>query len=126
MIRVPEGGRIEVRAPDGSANPYLAFTALLSAGLDGVARQVDPGDPNGDNLFALGLDEIAARGISALPPTLLHACDDLVADDVLRAGFGTGRDGDYVDYFAAVKRTEFRTITDRVTEAEIDAYLTLV
>ena len=56
MIRVPEGGRIEVRAPDGSANPYLAFTALLSAGLDGVARQADPGDPNGDNLFALGVD----------------------------------------------------------------------
>ena len=45
---------------------------------------------------------------------------------MLRAGFGTGRDGDYVDYFASVKRTEFRTITDRVTAAELDAYLTLV
>ncbi len=126
MIRVPEGGRIEVRAPDGSANPYLAFTALLGAGLDGVAREADPGEPNGDNLFALGLDEIAARGITALPPTLLHACDELVADDVLRAEFGTGRDGDYVDYFAAVKRAEFRAITDQVTAAEVDAYLTLV
>ena len=93
---------------------------------DGVARQADPGDATGDNLIALRLHESAGRGISALPPTLLHACDDLVADDVLRSGFGTGRDGDYVDYFASVKRTEFRTITDRVTAAELDAYLTLV
>ena len=104
----------------------LVAVALLGAGLDGVAREADPGEPNGDNLFALGLDEIAARGITALPPTLLHACDELVADDVLRAEFGTGRDGDYVDYFAAVKRAEFRAITDQVSAAEVDAYLTLV
>ena len=44
-----------------------------------MARQADPGDPNGDNLFALGLDEIAARGISALPPTLLHLSSYLKA-----------------------------------------------
>ncbi|GIT00911.1 MAG: hypothetical protein CM1200mP26_26230 [Acidimicrobiales bacterium] len=126
MIRVPEGGRIEVRVPDGSANPYLAFTALLSAGLDGIAHQRDPGEPNTDNLFTLPLEEIAARGIAALPPTLLHAMDALVADDVLRAGFGSGRDGDYVDYFAEVKRAEFRAVNDQVGPAEIDRYLTLM
>lgn len=43
----------------------------------------------------------------------------------LRDGFGTGRDGDYVDYFAEVKQAEFRAITDRVSVAEIDRYLTL-
>ncbi|HCV34156.1 MAG TPA: type III glutamate--ammonia ligase [Acidimicrobiaceae bacterium] len=126
MIRVPEGGRIECRIPDGSANPYLAFTALLSAGLDGVACASDPGDPNVDNLYTLPLAEIRSRGIEALPPTLLHACDGLVADDVLRDGFGSGRDGDYVDYFADVKRAEFRSITDRVSPAEVDAYLSLM
>jgi glutamine synthetase len=126
MIRIPEGGRLEVRVPDGSANPYLALAALLAAGLDGIANQRDPGDPNTDNLFTLSLDEIAARGITALPPTLLHAVDALVADDVLRDAMGAGRDGDYVDYFAEVKRAEFRAVTDRISPAEIDRYLTLM
>ena len=125
MVRVPEGGRFELRVPDGAANPYLSFAALLGAGLDGVSRGLDPGDPNTDNLYTLPLDELAARGIEALPPTLLHAADKLVSDDVLRAALGTGRDGDYVDYFARTKRHEFRTITDQVTSAELDTYLSL-
>ena len=90
MIRVPDGGRIEVRVPDGSANPYLALAAMLAAGLDGIRKAVDPGEPNVDNLFTLSLDEIDARGINALPPTLLHAMDALEADDVLRSAMGTG------------------------------------
>ena len=126
MIRVPEGGRFEVRIPDGSANPYLALAAMLGSGLDGIANGVDPGDPNTDNLFTLPLEEIRRRGITALPPTLLHAMDALVADDTLRATLGTGRDGDYVDYFAEVKRAEFRAINDQVSPAEIEAYLTLM
>ena len=125
MVRVPEGGRFELRVPDGAANPYLSFAALLGAGLDGVSRGLDPGDPNTDNLYTLPLDELAARGIEALPPTLLHAADKLVSDDVLRTALGTGRDGDYVDYFARTKRHEFRTITDQVTSAELDTYLSL-
>lgn len=126
MIRVPDGNRLEVRIPDGSANPYLALAALLIAALDGVDRGLDPGDPNTDNLYALAPETLAERGITALPPTLLHAMDDLVSDDVLRAGLGRGRDGDYVDYFAQIKRAEFRRITDQVSPAEIDAYLSLV
>ncbi len=62
----------------------------------------------------------------ALTATSLHAMDALVADDTLRSAMGSGRDGDYVDYFAAVKRAEFRAITEQVTAAEVDAYLTLV
>jgi glutamine synthetase len=126
MIRIPEGGRLEVRVPDGAANPYLAFAALLGSGLDGIARDVDPGEPNVDNLFALSLDEIQQRGITALPPTLLHAMDALVADDTLRSTLGAGRDGDYVDYFAEVKRAEFRAINDQISSVELDTYLTLM
>jgi glutamine synthetase len=126
MIRIPEGGRLEVRVPDGAANPYLALAALLGSGLDGIARDVDPGEPNVDNLFALSLDEIQQRGITALPPTLLHAMDALVADDTLRSTLGAGRDGDYVDYFAEVKRAEFRAINDQISSVELDTYLTLM
>ena len=126
MIRVPEGGRFELRGADGAANPYLSLAALLSAGLDGVTRALDPGEPNVENLYTLSLEDVAARSIVTLPPTLLHAVDYLQADDVLRTGLGTGRDGDYVDYFAQTKRDEFRTVTDQVTAAELEAYLSLV
>ena len=45
MLRIPDAGRIEDRTVDGSCNPYLAATAILAAGLDGIERELDPGDP---------------------------------------------------------------------------------
>jgi glutamine synthetase len=125
MMRVPEGGRVELRAMDGSANPYLAFAAVLAAGLDGIDRQVDPGRPNADNLHAVDPVEAAARGINAMPPTLLHAAEALVEDGVLRAAFGHTGTEDYVDYFAGVKSDEFRAWHAQVTDWEVDRYLTL-
>ncbi|MYE67596.1 MAG: type III glutamate--ammonia ligase [Acidimicrobiia bacterium] len=125
MIRVPEPGRIEVRAVDGAANPYLAFSALLGCGLAGIDAGADPGEPNGDNLYTLRVAEIAARGIEAMPPTLLHAVENLEADDVLRAALGAVPGGDYVDYFAEVKRQEFRSWHEQVTQSEVDTYLDL-
>ena len=125
MLRIPEGGRIENRGVDGSANPYLAFTVLLAAGLDGVDRGLDPGEPNVDNLFTLPAAEVTARGITAMPPTLLHAADNLVQDDVLRAALGQVRDGDYIDYFADVKRKEFMEYHSAVSDFEVQRYLTL-
>ncbi len=53
MLRVPEPGRVEDRCIDGSANPYLAMSALIAAGLDGIGRELDPGDPCELNLLAL-------------------------------------------------------------------------
>lgn len=97
MLRVPESGRVENRACDGSANPYLALAVQLAAGLDGIDRGLDPGEPNRDNLHLLRPDEVAACGIRALPPTLLHAAEALVADDVLRTALGKTPDGDYID-----------------------------
>ena len=125
MIRVPEPGRIEVRALDGSANPYLAFTGLLGCGLAGIDAGADPGEPNLDNLYTLSLAEVAERGIVAMPPTLLHAAENLAGDDVLRATFGATPGGDYVDYFAEVKREEFRRWHEQVTQFEVDTYLEL-
>ncbi len=125
MIRVPEGGRIEVRAMDGAANPYLSFAAQLGCGLAGIAAGLDPGDPNTDNLYEMPEAELAARGIKAMPPTLLHAMENLVTDDVLRTCMGTTPHGDYIDYFAEVKRREFHQWHDIVSQAEVDQYLTL-
>jgi glutamine synthetase len=125
MIRVPDAGRIEVRAVDGLANPYLALTALLAAGLDGVDRGLDPGEPNRENLFDLAVGEVTGRGIRQLPPTLAHAADELAADGVLREAFGKVPGGEYVDYYASVKRAEFAEYHAEVSPWEIRRYLTL-
>jgi len=121
MIRVPESDRLEVRLGDGAANPYLMFAAMLACGLDGIDNSLDPGQPNTDNLFALSAEEIAERGITALPPTLLHAADNLTGNEVLGKGLGST----YRDYFAQVKRDEFLTHHREVTPSEVDQYLTL-
>ena len=60
-----------------------------------------------------------------LPPTLLHAMDELVADDVLREALGKTPDGDYIDYYAKVKREEFHAWHSVVSDWEVERYLTL-
>ncbi len=52
MIRIPEPDRIELRLGDGAANPYLMFATYLACGLDGIDNDIDPGEPNTDNLHA--------------------------------------------------------------------------
>ncbi len=126
MIRIPEPDRIELRLVDGSANPYLALAAVLACGLDGIDNEMDPGDPNRDNLFTMSADEVAERGIVSLPPTLLHAADNLAGSEVLAAGLGDTPDGSpYRDYFVDVKRTEFMAHHHEVTAGEVDQYLSL-
>jgi glutamine synthetase len=125
MLRVPDAGRVENRGCDGSANPYLAMAAQLAAGLDGIDRELDPGEPNRDNLHALPPREVAGRGIQSLPPTLLHAAERLVTDDVLRDALGKTPDGDYIDYYAHTKREEFHAWHSVVSDWEVDRYLTL-
>ncbi len=125
MIRVPEPDRIEVRLADGAANPYLLFSAMLACGLDGIDNQLDPGEPNRANLYTLDPEEIAARGIEILPPTLLHAADCLTSDEVLGTALGMTPTGPYRDYFADIKRSEFMAHHHEVTPSEVDRYLTL-
>ncbi|MBC3193384.1 type III glutamate--ammonia ligase [Pseudonocardia sp. C8] len=124
MLRIPEGGRIEHRGVDGSANPYLASAALLAAGLDGVDRELDPGPPVDDNLFTLDTDQVRERGIQHLPKTLDRAVEELVQDDVLRTALGKIPGGDFIDYFAAVKQQEFDDYHAAVSDWELQRYLT--
>ncbi|HEX3541389.1 MAG TPA: type III glutamate--ammonia ligase [Acidimicrobiales bacterium] len=126
MLRVPEPGRVENRCVDGSANPYLAFTVLAAAGLDGIDRGLDPGEPNTADLFAASPEAIAARGIVTMPPTLLHAVDALVEDGVLREALGKTPHEEYIDYFAQTKTKEFMDFHSSVTPWEIERYLTLM
>ena len=84
-IRIPynsgeKAKRMEFRFPDSSSNPYLAFSALLMAGLDGITQKCDPGKPMEVNLFELTLDEIREKGIKQLPHTLRHAVEEMLVD----------------------------------------------
>jgi glutamine synthetase len=126
MLRVPDAGRVEHRGVDGSANPYLASAVLLAAGLDGIDRGMDPGEQVTDDMFALGVEEVARRGIVHLPKTLDRALEELVADHVLRNALGRVPGGDFIDYYAGVKQTEFDAYHATVSEWEIDRYLTLM
>jgi glutamine synthetase len=124
MLRIPAAGRIEDRTIDGSCNPYLAATAILAAGLDGIENGLDAGDANSDNLYDIGYDELTGRGLRTLPMNLLEATNELERDDVLREALGRGRNEDYVDYFIRVKRDEWNRYHEQVTPWEINEYLT--
>jgi glutamine synthetase len=124
MYRIPGAGRIEDRSVDGSCNPYLAATVILAAGIDGIEREIDPGEPNSENLYAVPWNELRARGLDALPANLLEATYELERDEVLREALGRARDEDYADYFIGVKREEWNRYHEQVTPWEIREYLT--
>ncbi len=125
MLRIPAPGRIEDRTVDGSCNPYLAATAMLAAGLDGIERGLDPGEPNTANLYTLSDEERAAMGVELLPANLLDATRELERCDVLRAALGRTPDGDYLDYFVKVKRREVQAAHEQITPWERERYLQL-
>jgi glutamine synthetase len=125
MLRIPDAGRIEDRTVDGSCNPYLAATAMLSAGLDGIERGLDPGDPNSANLYTMSVADREAAGIELLPENLLDATRELEKNNVLRAAFGKTRDGDYLDYYVKCKRREVQAAHEQITQWELERYLQL-
>jgi glutamine synthetase len=109
FVRVPDPHRVEMRGGDGSANPYLAMTVALAAGLDGIERELPLGDPG--------------AGTAELPPTLLHAVDLMLADPVVREALNAAGPG-VAEYFAQVKRDEFLDWHATVGSWEHDRYLT--
>jgi glutamine synthetase len=125
MLRIPAPGRVEDRTVDGSCNPYLGATAMLAAGLDGIERGLDPGDPNSENLYTMSVADRERAGIELLPANLLDATRELERDEVLRKALGKVRDGDYVDYFIKVKRGEWQAAHEQITKWELDRYLQL-
>jgi glutamine synthetase len=114
FVRVPDGNRVELRGGDGSANPYLAAAAALAAGLDGIERTLDPGDPG---------DAAATASRPELPPTLLHAVEALAADPVIAGALDAAGPG-VSEYFGEVKRQEFFDWHGTVGAWELDRYLT--
>jgi glutamine synthetase len=84
-VTSPKAKRVEVRFPDPTANPYLAFAAMMMAGLDGIKNKIHPGDPMDKNLYDLPPEEL--QGVPTVCGSLREALDSLAADmDFLMAG----------------------------------------
>jgi glutamine synthetase len=83
--RIPYGAgematRVEMRFPDSTSCPYLAFTAMLLAGIDGIKNKFEPVGPMDEDLFELSLDEIREKGIPQMPHTLREALEAMIKD----------------------------------------------
>ncbi|MGI8519196.1 MAG: type III glutamate--ammonia ligase [Actinomycetota bacterium] len=124
MLRIPGPGRIEDRTIDGSCNPYLAAASILAAGLDGIEKAIDPGNPNAGNLYTEFKEDLRKQGVELLPANLLDATRELERDEVLREALGRARNEDYIDYFIRVKQDEWQRYHEQVTPWELREYLT--
>jgi glutamine synthetase len=123
LVRVPArrgmGTRVEVRVPDPSCNPYLAFLVMLRAGLDGIRNQIDPGPPVNLNIFDLDEAEKAERGIRQLPGNLHDALLALGDDPVMREGLG-----DHIcDHYLRAKHDVWGQYSAEVHAWELERYL---
>jgi len=119
MIRIPGPGRIENRAVDGAANPYLAGAAMLAAGLDGIEKKMDPGPTNSENLYEMSEQDLRRNKITFLPTTLREALDCFEEDEVVQQALGK----EYAAYYAGVKREEWRQYHQSISQWERDQYL---
>ncbi len=122
MLRIPlGGGRVECRAADISSNLYLGAAMCLAAGLEGIRENLDPGEPNIENMYLKTDDELRARGITWLPRTLDEAIDAFAADPLSRAVMGDKMFETFVDF----KRREWVDYHTEVSEWELRRYMKL-
>jgi glutamine synthetase len=118
MVRIPYG-RLECRLPDPSCNPYLANAAVIAAGMDGIARKLDPGPARNLNLYELSPAQLAEQGIKVLPQNLGEAVDALAADGLFAEELGS----EIIGEFIKLKRMEWIEYSRHVSDWEVGRYL---
>jgi glutamine synthetase len=117
--RVPAASRIEARFPDPSCNSYLAFAALIHAGLDGIEQGLDCPDPVRENIYEFDEQKREEYGIETLPQNLGEAVEALKEDEAIYGALG-----DHVGpKFVEAKEAEFKEYLVEVSEWELDQYL---
>ncbi len=136
IVRIPlyprgsrRAARIEYRHPDASCNPYLASLAILKAGLDGMRRRLDPGEPISQNVYSLSDAELERMGIERLPGSLGEAAEAFTRDEVV-----SGALGEYSKRLVEAKIKEFegylshvggrwKATIEKITGWELERYL---
>jgi glutamine synthetase len=127
LIRIPrytEGRdkavRAELRFPDPSSNPYLAFSVMLAAALDGIENKMEAPKPlNNINLYHLNKEERTKMGVRELPGSLAEALGELDQDEIIKSALGTTT----YEAFARAKWEEWDEFRMRVSDYEIERYL---
>jgi glutamine synthetase len=104
LVRVPEyfpgkekEARIELRSPDPLCNPYLAYSAMFEAGLDGIQKKIEPGDPVDTNIYHLSEAERRRLNIGVLPTSLKEALEEWSSDDICIRALGKENAAKYVE-----------------------------
>jgi len=123
LIRIPaergEATRLELRSPDPSCNPYLALAACLTAGMDGIARGIEPPEPVNANVYRMDQEELRELGIETLPASIHEAVEELRRDDLIRETLGPH----VTESFIEAKDIEWDIYQKQVHGWEIDQYL---
>jgi len=115
----PKATRIELRCPDPSCNPYLAFAVMLKAGLDGIKNKLTPPQPVEENIYHMDEAERAQRGLTSLPGSLGEALYETRNDPLIREALG-----DHIyERFLEAKQAEWDEFRMQVTPWELDRYL---
>ena len=124
LIRIParrgSGTRVELRMPDASCNPYLAFAMMIAAGLDGIAQKLDPGEPVNRNIFKMSHREKRRLRIDELPADLGEALKQMKKDPFVRQTLGDHIFAHYVE----AKEQSWREYSAHVHPWELERYLT--
>ena len=123
LIRVPAATgkyrRIEFRSPDPSCNPYLAFSVILTAGIDGIRNNIDPGEPTNIDIYNLTDDERKKRGIDSLPGSLMEAKEEFLKDKLLVDSLSEH----IIEKFIEAKNEEWDSFRTHITNWELDRFL---
>lgn len=126
LIRVPmysagkdKATRLEIRCPDPSANPYLAFAVLLKAGLDGIKNKMTPPPPVEEDVYEFNFTQLEERNIDFLPYSLWDAVHKLKKNELVQSALGP----DLTKKYIAAKEHEYEQFRISVTDWEIDNYL---
>ncbi|EMA14593.1 type I glutamate--ammonia ligase [Haloarcula sp. JP-Z28] len=117
--RTPAASRIEARFPDPSCNPYLAFAALIHAGLDGVEQDLECDDPVRENIYDFDEEKREEYGITTLPSNLGEAVEALEDDEVIQDALGEH----VYENFVEAKTQEHKEYLVDVSDWELDRYL---
>ena len=129
LIRVPEyrpgrekATRIEYRSPDPACNPYLAFSVMLAAGLEGIEKELEPPKPVEENVYEMSAAQRQERGISTLPASLLEAILLAEKSELVRKSLGEH----VFEAFIQNKKIEWENYRAQVTEYELKKYLPIL
>lgn len=125
MIRIPASRglstRIELRNPDPAANPYLALSVMLAAGLDGIKNKYEIPAPTDRNIYVMSEEERIQEGIPSLPASLKEALDELVKNEVICEALGEHA----LEHFIELKEIEWDMYRTQIHPWEREQYITL-